>query len=72
MSFFICKIKWFFRNNFGWCPHCGKWFKKIRLFHMGTAYNEGYMNYMEGCSDCEKEVCKNVEEMWSEKDSSCY
>ena len=58
------------RNNLqrllGYCPQCGRWFRRVRTARQNTAYVDDKLNFFTGCRACEEENDRNWTEMWNE------
>ena len=52
----------------GFCPQCGKYFKKVRTTRQNTAYVDDTLNFFTGCKSCEEENDAYWAEMWNQ----CY
>ena len=59
------KRNWF-QKLFGYCPHCRKWFRRVRTARQNTAYVEDSLNFFTGCRVCEEENARHWDEMWKE------
>ena len=55
---------------FGYCPHCGKWFRRIRTYRQNTAYVDDDCNFFTGCKACREENDMYWEELWKDYYSS--
>lgn len=55
---------------FGFCPHCGKWFRRVRTAPQHTEYEDPASNYFTGCRECEEENDAYWEERWAEYNAS--
>lgn len=51
---------------FGYCPQCGRWFRRVRTARQNTAYHEDEKNFFTGCRTCEEENDRYWAEMWNE------
>ena len=44
----------FIQKILGFCPQCGKYFRKVRTARQNTAYVDDTQNFFTGCKKCEE------------------
>ena len=44
----------FIQKLFGFCPQCGKYFRRVRITRQNTAYVDDTQNFFTGCRKCEE------------------
>lgn len=59
------KRNWF-QKLFGYCPQCGKWFRRVRTARQNTDYDDDRLNFFTGCSDCEEKNAYFWNQMWED------
>lgn len=52
----------------GFCPQCGRYFRKVRTTRQNTAYVDDSLNFFTGCIECEEVN----DELWAEKWAEYY
>ncbi len=55
-----------FQKIFGYCPCCGRWFRKVKTQRRMTQYEHEESNYLTACQDCQDEDDAYWEERWAE------
>lgn len=51
---------------FGFCPSCGRWFRRVRTLRQNTAYLDDSLNFFTGCKRCHEDNAAYWDEMWAE------
>ena len=60
----------FIQRILGFCPQCGRYFRRVSTTRQNTAYVDDAQNFFTGCKKCEKENAEYWAELWSEYYSS--
>ena len=60
----------FIQRMLGFCPQCGRYFRRVRTTRQNTAYVDDTQNFFTGCKKCAKENAEYWAELWSEYYSS--
>lgn len=50
----------------GFCPQCGRWFRRVRTARQNTAYVDDKLNFFTGCRACEEENDRYWAGMWAD------
>ena len=56
----------------GFCPQCGRFFRKVRTARQDTAYIDDTLNFFTGCKECEKINDKYWADAWEEYYSNIF
>lgn len=51
---------------FGFCPCCGRWFRKVITYRQDTAYVDDAMNFFTGCYECKECNDDYWQDMWEQ------
>lgn len=51
---------------FGFCPSCGRWFRRVKTIRQNSAYLDDSLNFFTGCKRCHEDNDAYWDEMWAE------
>lgn len=56
----------FIQKILGFCPQCGKYFRRVRTTRQNTAYVDDTQNFFTGCRKCEDANAEYWADMWEQ------
>ena len=56
----------FIQRMFGYCPCCGKWFRRVRTERRLTRYVIDKDNWLTGCKKCQDQDDEYWSAMWED------
>lgn len=55
-----------FQRIFGYCPCCGKWFRRVRTERRITRYIDDESNWLTACRECQDHDDEYWSDMWEQ------
>ena len=60
----------FIQKLFGYCPYCGRWFRRVTKQCRITDYMDDKSNWLTSCKECHEEDDAYWEVRWAEYNAS--